>query len=88
MMTMHPHLWHFLAYSMLTILAVRISLRMSLTVRLGSLVARDGALRRSKKRLIELLTLEAIQVSPLEAFVIVLAHVMLVTGSGLLLLAG
>jgi hypothetical protein len=88
MSIVHPHLLHLMAYSILTALAVKISLRMFLTIRLSGLVVHDAALKRSKVRLIELLSLEAIQVSPLEAGVLVIAHLMLLIGSGVLFLIG
>ena len=81
MKIMDPHLLHLIAYFILTVLAMRIGARMFLTLRFTGLVVQSGVLRRSKVRLIELLSLEAIRVSPLEAIVIVVAHLMLVIGS-------
>lgn len=78
---MNPHLLHLIAYFILTILAVRIGARMFLTLRFTGLAVQNGVLRRSKARLIDILSLEAIRVSPLEATIIVVAHLMLVIGS-------
>ena len=76
-----PHLVHAMAYGILTILVCRIGYRMFMTNRFRRMLVRSAALAESKRRLIDLLGLEAIRVSPIEAGVVVVAHVLLLSAS-------
>lgn len=83
----NPHFFHVVAYSVLTLLVARIAYRVFMIARIRGISVQNSVLADSKQRLTDLLGLEAVRVSPIEAGLILVAHILLVSSSATLLLS-
>ena len=81
MFMIDPHLWHAIAYLVLLILVVRIGFRVLMSTQFGGLSLGDDVLMRARGRVSDLLSLEAVRISPAEVGFMLAAHVLLAASS-------
>lgn len=85
MLFMNPHFWHAAAYLLLTMLVIRIGYRVLITARFSGLPLGEASLQHAKARVMDLLSLDAVRVTPMEIAVMIIAHLMLFASAAVLI---
>ena len=73
-------LLHTLSYALLTIVVTKLGVRLFLVSRINHLIVHDGGLLRAKKHLADVMRARALEVSLLEALIVIAAHFLLCAG--------